>query len=114
VFSNPSWPFETKISAPSVALNSERLVQRHVNSLLLADFLCNAVGTTQQEKIKLNTQWFYGEENGGSKCNYFIEQQGLAVSEMDEAIRFLTKGTALTGVEPYKLRQSSIKSIKEL
>ncbi|WP_265184349.1 helicase-related protein, partial [Pseudomonas aeruginosa] len=74
VFANPSWPFETRIPAPVVALNSERLVQRHINSLLLADFLCNVVGLTQTEKTSLNTQWFYDDEHGLSQCDRFIER----------------------------------------
>lgn len=111
VFANPSWPFETKIPAPAVALNSGRLVQRHVNSLLLADYLCNVVGPTQTEKTSLNAQWFYDEEHGSSQCNRFIERLGLAVSDTDDAIKILVRGTALSGVEPYQLRRRSIAAI---
>lgn len=114
VFADPSWPFAIKISAPAVALNSERLVQRHINSLLLADFLCNTVGNTQEERIKLNTQWFYADDNGTSKCNEFIELLHETESKMDGAIKLLIKGTALSSVKPYKLRQNSIESLKKL
>ncbi|RPT44337.1 DEAD/DEAH box helicase [Pseudomonas aeruginosa] len=114
VFANPSWPFETRIPAPVVALNSERLVQRHINSLLLADFLCNVVGLTQTEKTSLNTQWFYDDEHGLSQCDRFIERLGQVVSDLDDALKDLVKGTALVGVDPAQLRRRSIDSIKPL
>ncbi len=114
IFANPSWPFETKIPAPAVALNSARLVQRHVNSLLLADFLCNVVGSTQTEKTSLNTQWFYDDSNGASQCDRFVERLGLAGSEIDEPLSRLVKGTALAGFASHQLRLDSIKQLKHL
>jgi DEAD/DEAH box helicase domain-containing protein len=114
VFINPSWPFETMIPAPSVALNSSRLVQRHINSLLLADFLCNVVGPTQTEKTTLNAQWFYGDENGPSQCDRFLELLGLAASSTDEALLLLVKGTVLAGVAPDQLRRRSMEQLKQL
>lgn len=114
VFANPSWPFETKIPAPSVALNSARLVQRHVNSLLLADYLCNVVGPTQTEKTNLNAQWFYADENGNSQCDRLLEALGLAVASIDDALSQLVKGTALAGVAPDQLRRRSMEQLKSL
>src|SRR5690606_35607371 len=38
-FAQPKWAFETVIPAPTVTLSSDRIVLRHVNSLLLAHFL---------------------------------------------------------------------------
>lgn len=114
VFANPSWPFETKIPAPAVALNSARLVQRHVNSLLLSDFLCNVVGPTQTEKTSLTAQWFYEEVSGGSQCARFLERLGLTVCDIDEALSLLVKGTALAGVTPDQLRRRSMEQLKEL
>lgn len=114
VFANPSWPFETKIPAPAVALNSRRLVQRHVNSLLLSDFLCNRVGPTQKEKTSLNTQWFYDDTLGSSQCDRLLELLGSATSDIDEAIAFLVKGTALANVEAYQLRREAMKQLQQL
>lgn len=114
VFANPSWPFETKIPAPAVALNSARLVQRHVNSMVLSDFLCNVVGPTQTEKTSLNAQWFYDDTKGGSQCDRFLERLGLAVCDMDEALSLLVKGTALAGITPDQLRRRSMDQLKAL
>lgn len=114
VFANPSWPFETKIPAPAVALNSRRLVQRHVNSLILSDFLCNKVGPTQKEKTTLNTQWFYDDTQGPSQCDRLLELLGSATSGIDEAITFLVKGTALANVEAHQLRREAMKQLQQL
>ena len=56
VFNNPLWPFRSRISVPRVSLDSQRLVQRHVNSLCLAAFL---PGLADQDAIKLKTGWFF-------------------------------------------------------
>lgn len=114
VFANPSWPFETKIPAPAVALNSERLVQRHVNSLLLADFLCNVVGSTQTEKTNLNTQWFYSDESGQSLCARFLERLARVKLDIDDALERLVIRTALAGLPAEKLRRQSIAQLKPL
>lgn len=112
VFANPSWPFETRIPAPAVALSSDRLVQRHVNSFLLANFLCNSVGSTQTDRIKLNTQWFFDDTDSVSICDRFIDWLGVAVSNLDNSLKELVKGTSLAVVEPYQLRRTALIIIK--
>ena len=39
VFKEPLWPFETPIHVPRVTLESERIVQRHINAMALTHFL---------------------------------------------------------------------------
>ncbi len=39
VFQNPLWPFVSRLGLPRVALQSEPIVQRHLNALALAAFL---------------------------------------------------------------------------
>ncbi len=69
VFSNPLWPFETMIPAPMVAMNSARLVQRHVNALLLSDFLCHVIGETDKEKPVLIASGFSVKTTGNQNVN---------------------------------------------
>jgi DEAD/DEAH box helicase domain-containing protein len=59
VFDNTVWPFVTPISIPRVALNSVRIVQRHVQAFLLGRFL----GKKKTENATgLNNAWmFVGE-----------------------------------------------------
>lgn len=69
VFANPLWPFETMIPAPMVAMNSARLVQRHVNALLLSDFLCHVIGETDKEKPVLIASGFSVKTTGNQNVN---------------------------------------------
>ncbi|MCA9678704.1 MAG: DEAD/DEAH box helicase [Myxococcales bacterium] len=39
VFKDPMWPFTSRLHTPSVSLRSERIVNRHVHSLMLTYFL---------------------------------------------------------------------------
>ena len=61
VFAQPKWPFITIIPAPSITLSSERIVARHVNSLLLATFLRSQT-SNNGDRTKLTLQWFYAGE----------------------------------------------------
>lgn len=56
VFNNPLWPFRSTISAPTVSLQSQRLVRRHVNSLCLGSFLSGIGG---QDAHRLKAGWFF-------------------------------------------------------
>ncbi|ADJ28798.1 DEAD/DEAH box helicase [Nitrosococcus watsonii] len=114
VFANPAWPFETVIPAPGIALNSSRLVQRHVNSLLLSVFLREEVGNTQAERTALDTQWFFDGVAGKSFCDRFITWLGKAQLGCDDAIQGLVKGTALGGVPPGQLRRNTKERIEDL
>ncbi|MBJ4525153.1 helicase, partial [Salmonella enterica subsp. enterica serovar Typhimurium] len=114
VFANPLWPFETVIPAPMVAMNSERLVQRHVNSLLLSEYLCHVVGETEKERTSLNSQWFFGEELGQSVCNRFKAWLERPTLSIDNALERLVKGTALHGVTAEKLRDKTQEAIAVL
>lgn len=50
VFHNPTWPFTTQLRTPGISLSSPLIVQRHINSMLLAHFL-----RLQSKQGKLNT-----------------------------------------------------------
>lgn len=111
VFANPLWPFETIIPAPMVAMNSARLVQRHVNALLLSDFLCNVIGETDKEKTSLDCIWFFGEIDGLSKCERFKVWLERPALDIDSALERLVKGTALHGARPEQLRDKTTDAI---
>lgn len=114
VFANPSWPFVTQIPAPTVALNSHRLVQRHINAFLLSDYLCNIVGDTQQNRISLTTQWFYGRDTGQSHAQAFMVRMQSAALSIDKAIMEMTVGTALAQVPAANLRAVALEALRSL
>lgn len=71
VFQNPTWPFDTKSHVTRVTLNSERIVQRHVNALVLNRFF--ATQLTEQDLRRLTAGGFFEavSENTSSVCERF-------------------------------------------
>jgi len=93
----PKWPFVTNIPAPTITLNSERIVQRHVNSMVLALFL-RQVSAEDGDRTKLTLKWFFTASGGGeedSPCQRFQAWLGTAPAEVGSAVQELTRGTAL-------------------
>uniref|UniRef100_E6QEW3 DEAD/DEAH box helicase n=1 Tax=mine drainage metagenome TaxID=410659 RepID=E6QEW3_9ZZZZ len=93
VFSQPDWPFVAAIPAPSVTLSSDRIVQRHVNSLLLAIYLNKQ--TDSSDNTKLTVSWFYGGED--SICSHFVDWLGSCAEEVEAVVSRLVRGTGLAG-----------------
>ena len=57
VFSNTLWAFNTELPAPAVLLSSSILIQRHINSMLLAAFLRKELsGSGSADKLSL--EWW--------------------------------------------------------
>lgn len=57
VFAHPKWAFSTKIAAPYVDKYSFIVLQRHINSLLLAYYFDSIKGQIT-DATKLNMEWF--------------------------------------------------------
>jgi ATP-dependent helicase YprA (DUF1998 family) len=56
VFRNTRWAFDTRLPAPSVALNSRNIIQRHINAMLLSVFMKEHLNDASAEK--LNMEWW--------------------------------------------------------
>ena len=56
VFRHTSWPFTTRLRTPGISLSSPLLVQRHINSMLLAKFLRSQ--SKDGKLIKLTLDWW--------------------------------------------------------
>ncbi|MET4694498.1 DEAD/DEAH box helicase [Endozoicomonas lisbonensis] len=111
-FTNPKWPFITAIPAPGITLSSDRIVQRHVNSMLLAMFL-KQYASTDRDRTKLNVKWFYGGENE-SQCQKFIDWLQSQPDEIEESIRQLVKNTGLTGRSLVSICNDGVEKLREI
>jgi len=71
VFANPQWPFVTPIHVPRVSLESDRIVQRHINAMCLTHFLAEA----GSEALRLRAGWFVEQpsKGGRSGSGLFLE-----------------------------------------
>jgi DEAD/DEAH box helicase domain-containing protein len=97
IFRDPLWPFTTPIHVPSVSLQSERIVQRHVNALLLTHFLL----TRANDALRLTMTSFF--ESPGSTVSSHAELFRLWLHEPPSAavgagIQQLTEGSCLGGL----------------
>ena len=91
-FAKPKWPFVTAIPAPNITLSSVRIVQRHVNSLLLALFL-RIHSSNDGDRTKLTLHWFFAPNN--SPAQQFITWLTASPNEFDRAVKQLVRGTCL-------------------
>ena len=93
-FTNPKWPFVTAIPAPNITLSSARIVQRHVNSQLLALFL-RKHSSNNGDRTKLTLHWFFTPDD--SPCQQFMAWIMACADEYQSAVQQLVKGTCLQG-----------------
>ena len=102
VFGDPLWAFTSKTSVARVALDSGRLVQRHVNSLCLGAFL------EGRDARRLKTGWFFKEDDqaGAIPGRQFVEwcrKEADSEAALATGLRGLVNGTALASVEVTQL-----------
>jgi DEAD/DEAH box helicase domain-containing protein len=116
VFKNPRWPFTTRIQAPRVMLSSERIVQRHVNSMLLRQYLLDdGVG----KRTTLTSGWFFLSAAKGAAqsvpwqrfVNQFLPTNNSA---LENGLVQLVRGSALEGLTPAELKQRSAAALTEV
>lgn len=80
VFANTVWPFVTPITVPRVALNSIRIVQRHVQAFLLGRFLGKKA---TENATRLTNAWMFAGETPVS-AEFIVWMRNNA--EMDQLI----------------------------
>ena len=98
VFQNPLWPFTSRLGLPQVALQSEPIVQRHLNALALATFLRDRTPDIR----RLHTGWFFevASQDTSAPCDSFAtwcEQDAPALERLTEGLTALIKRTVLEG-----------------
>ncbi|WP_084332629.1 helicase-related protein [Marinobacterium jannaschii] len=98
VFNNPKWAFSTAIPAPVITLEAEPLVQRHVNSYLLAAFLKTQT-VSDGDRTRLTVLWFFHAKDG--VVDRFIDWLGSEASSLSDGVKRIVKRTALelSGIE---------------
>jgi len=95
VFANPKWPFETPIHVPRVSLDSEKIVQRHVNAQLLATFL----GELQALDLKFDCRSFFvgagGQEVPAEKFDHWLCSGSKTAAMVEASLRSIIANTIL-------------------
>ncbi len=97
VFQNPLWPFVSRLGLPRVALQSEPIVQRHMNALALAAFLRDHAPDIR----RLHTGWFFESTDATTSAPWerFADwcEETPSADQMAEGLAALTHHTVLAG-----------------
>lgn len=111
VFRNPTWPFRSSFMPPRVRLDSARLVQRHVNAMLLGSFFCS---DSRVFRMKAG-EFFDPEGEGETDQQRFLGWLSTGVSDgLRTAASDLVVGSILAGTSVDSLLASTRRQITEL
>ena len=103
VFRKPLWAFTTRLKQPNITLSSERIVQRHVNALLLGYMLKERMPHRQTEAIRLECGWFFKRESDRpsicDKMLAWLKEFGSSGTDqkLEQGIKSIVKGSSLAG-----------------
>ncbi|MEI6269087.1 MAG: DEAD/DEAH box helicase [Methylococcaceae bacterium] len=120
VFNKPLWPFITRIKAPYITLNSTKIVQRHVNSLIFSYFLKEVINVAQQQNLTLNCGWFFCKDDVTKSqlehfCGWLNECEVTGVPEnLKTGLKALINKTVLMGTPITNLTQQSVSIINSI
>jgi len=116
VFSNPCWPFITNIPAPIVRMDSISIVERHVNALLLQQFINQRRREDPEGVDKLKCEVFFrsSDDNAASvepsliqRFTAWLSNGNVAIDLVDD-YQYLVRGTCLEHTKlPNVMRISS-------
>ena len=101
VFRNPLWPFQSKLHVTQVSLQSERIVQRHVNALTLTRFF--SIRHSEHELHRMTAGWFFESRDGESSvCEHFrrwLSDEASGDVWITTGTSRLLRGSVLDGVD---------------
>ena len=118
VFAKTNWPFVTPLPAPRVALDSEVIVQRHLNALALATFLKRSAAGSGQDSIKLSSGGFFtASDSAQAPVQRFIDDHSSAQysdPDLETGIRSLARHTRFEGMDPVRIRHRVAEAMAEV
>jgi len=117
VIANTRWPFDSNIPLPQVSLQSASIVQRHVNSLLLAEFLSDISADENINILRLNCEWFFLAENPeDAPCYKMINwcSYGTQREFLKKPLKRLIKQSVLEGQSSTQLLLTTATMLKFL
>lgn len=111
VFKNSRWAFDTQLPVPEVSLDSTRIIQRHVNALLLSHFMSTLQSS---DSTKLECKWFYSGNERSKAAQYqtWCRSQILAMdSNLEMGIVSLLSNGCMESTPLTIILQASIEAM---
>ncbi|MCC6707088.1 MAG: DEAD/DEAH box helicase [Gammaproteobacteria bacterium] len=114
VFRNPLWAFTAALALPTVALQSEVIVQRHVNAVVLGRFLKRH----EPERVhRVQTGWFFeSDDHGSAPCERFenwLEHEAAGDETLLGGLRTVVQRTVLGGLGVTRLLSGAVVALRE-
>ena len=117
VFQNPLWPFISRLSSPTVSMQSRSIVQRHANALALSCFL-QSLGENFQIH-RLNAGWFFESDVSEisppwEKFRAWCENEASHEKNFVRGLDMLLRRTCLEGRKPEELLSFSVDAMSRI
>ncbi|MBN1207511.1 MAG: DEAD/DEAH box helicase [Myxococcaceae bacterium] len=115
IFQSPLWPFTTPVHVPTVSLHSDRIIQRHIQSLLLSHFL----RSFDEDTIHLTCEWFFvptpekARPYAETFADWLVDEAGKD-EEIVTGLQRLTARSPLQGVEVLRLLQAAEANLRQV
>lgn len=106
VFSNSRWAFDTQLPAPVISLNSSVIVQRHVNAMVLSQFLSDFLANSAQDLSKLSCGWFFESADTGPASRLITWCSAYrpgSHTNLEQGLRRLARHSVYEGLHPTAL-----------
>ncbi|MDP2345585.1 MAG: DEAD/DEAH box helicase [Deltaproteobacteria bacterium] len=113
VFRNPMWPFVTPIHVPTLALDSERIVQRHINAMILRGYLLQRF----TDRLKLTCGTFFGRNGDAPSHDALFSawtENPETAAELAQPLHALVRYTALEGAPDGQLIDTAANQLQTL
>ncbi|MEH6628886.1 MAG: DEAD/DEAH box helicase [Motiliproteus sp.] len=116
VFRNPDWPFTTAIPAPYITLESSRIVQRHVNAMILGHFLKSVIEVQEEETTRLSCAWFFYREDGSrtpieTMADFLDATEPDTMERLSKGLKSLVRGSVLEGWSVIALKEACLEQL---
>lgn len=117
VFNNTRWAFDSILPAPGVSLDSRIIIQRHINSFLLAKFFRERLSESKLESTKLTCGLFFHKENPMSAnfsawCRSF--DSDISDADLKNGLQQLVRHSILETQNLNQLLECAAASIEEI
>jgi ATP-dependent helicase YprA (DUF1998 family) len=111
---NPKWALEHKIAPPILAFDSKTIITRHVNSFMFGVFIRQQDNENKGLNIKENIDKFFFNGNPTIAENFLNFLENKNITEYDNQLIYLVKGTPLSNCSPKQLKMIVTNNFKKI